>query len=135
MTAVPAGDLLVRRAGRVVTNAGPPIAGPVAVGIRGGVLAWVGPDATVPRALTDAPELDAAGACVIPGFVDPHTHAVWAGSRREEFVARLDGTRYDGGGIAGTVAATAGRRPTTSWWTSPPGGCWRWRPTAPPRSS
>jgi imidazolonepropionase len=43
---------------------------------------------------------------VVPGFVDPHTHALWAGSRREEYVARRRGERYDGGGIASTVAAT-----------------------------
>jgi len=103
----PVGDLLVRRAGRVVTNAGPPLDGPATVAVRGGVVAWVGPDEKVPWSVTDAPELDAAGACVIPGFVDPHTHALWAGSRREEFVARLEGARYDGGGIASTVAATA----------------------------
>ena len=103
----PVGDLLVRRAGRVVTNAGRVLDGPAAVGIRGGVVAWVGRDQDVPWAITDAPELDAAGACVVPGFVDPHTHALWAGSRRAEFVARLAGERYDGGGIATTVAATA----------------------------
>jgi imidazolonepropionase len=103
----PAGDLLVRRAGRVVTNAGAPLHGPAAVGIRGGVVAWVGADRDVPRALTDAQELDAEGGCVVPGFVDPHTHLVWAGSRRAEFEARLAGQRYDGGGIATTVAATA----------------------------
>jgi imidazolonepropionase len=103
----PVGDLLVRRAGRVVTQAGPPVAGPAAVSIRGGVVAWVGPDDRVPWTITDAPELDAGGACVVPGFVDPHTHAVWAGSRRREFAARLAGERYDGGGIATTVAATA----------------------------
>ena len=102
----PAGDLLVRRAGRVVTNAGEPIAGPAAVSVRGGVVAWVGPDTKVPWTITDAPELDAGGACVLPGFVDPHTHALWAGSRREEYAARLAGQRYDGGGIASTVAAT-----------------------------
>jgi len=103
----PVGDLLVRRAGRVVTNAGPALDGPAAIGIRGGVVAWVGADRDVPWAITDAPELDAGGACVVPGFVDPHTHLVWAGSRREELVARLAGGRYDGGGIATTVAATA----------------------------
>ncbi|HZB47718.1 MAG TPA: imidazolonepropionase, partial [Mycobacteriales bacterium] len=102
----PVGDLLVRRAGRIVTQAGPPIDGPAAVSIRGGVVAWVGPDDRVPWTITDAPELDAGGACVVPGFVDPHTHALWAGSRREEFAARLAGKRYDGGGIASTVAAT-----------------------------
>jgi imidazolonepropionase len=108
----PAGDLLVRRAGRVVTNAGPPLDGPAAVAVRGGVVAWVGPDDRVPWTITDAPELDAGGACVVPGFVDPHTHLLWAGSRRAEFAARLamptnGGKRYDGGGIATTVAATA----------------------------
>ena len=103
----PVGDLLVRRAGRVVTNAGPPVDGPAAVAIRAGVVAWVGADRGVPYALTDSPELDAEGACVVPGFVDPHTHLVWAGSRRAEFEARLAGQRYDGGGIATTVAATA----------------------------
>jgi imidazolonepropionase len=104
---LPAADLLVRRAGRVVTNAGAPLDGPAAVAVRGGMVAWMGPDARVPWTITDAPELDAAGGCVVPGFVDPHTHALWAGSRRGEFVARLAGKRYDGGGIASTVAATA----------------------------
>lgn len=102
----PTGDLLIRRAGRVVTNNGEPVAGPAAVSVRNGVVAWIGPDDRVPWTITDAPELDAAGACVIPGFVDPHTHALWAGTRTAEFVARRAGERYDGGGIAATVAAT-----------------------------
>jgi imidazolonepropionase len=102
----PAGDLLVRRAGRVVTNTGPPLDGPAAVAVRNGVVTWIGPDDRVPWTITDAPELDAGGACVLPGFVDPHTHALWAGSRREEFTARLAGESYTGGGIATTVAAT-----------------------------
>ena len=55
--------------------------------------------------------LDAAGGCVIPGFVDPHTHPVWAGSREEEFNRRLRGESYmdiarSGGGINATVQAT-----------------------------
>jgi imidazolonepropionase len=102
----PTGDLLVRRAGRVVTNHGAPVDGPAAVSVRNGVVAWVGPDDRVPWTITDAPELDAAGACVLPGFVDPHTHALWAGDRRDEYVARRAGEPYDGGGIASTVAAT-----------------------------
>ena len=42
----------------------------------------------------------------MPGFVDTHAHLVFAGDRSAEFAARMAGERYDGGGIAGTVAAT-----------------------------
>jgi imidazolonepropionase len=99
-------DLTVRRIGRLLTMAGEPVAGAAAV-VRDGRVAWTGPDHDLPP---DAPEeqLDAAGACVVPGFVDAHTHLLFAGVRREEFVARLAGTSYDGGGIRTTVAATAG---------------------------
>jgi imidazolonepropionase len=98
-------DLTVRRAGRLLTMAGEPLAD-AAVVVRGGRVAWTGPDRDLPP---DAPEqtLDADGACVVPGFVDAHTHLLFAGVRREEFVARLAGTSYDGGGIRTTVAATA----------------------------
>ncbi len=50
--------------------------------------------------------LDAAGRCVIPGFVDSHTHLVFAGDRAEEFVARMAGSPYEAGGIRVTVDAT-----------------------------
>ena len=64
---------------------------------------WVGPDAEAP----DADEsLDVAGAAVIPGFVDSHTHLVFAGERSDEFEARMAGQHYDGGGIGRTVEAT-----------------------------
>src|SRR5687768_14820248 len=61
--------------------------------------------------LPDAERLDGRGGTVIPGFVDPHTHLPWAGSREEEFAARLAGRTYQeiaaaGGGILSTVAAT-----------------------------
>jgi imidazolonepropionase len=66
---------------------------------------WVGPNGQAP----DADEsLDAEGAAVIPGFVDSHTHLIFAGERSDEFEARMAGQRYDGGGIARTVAATRG---------------------------
>jgi imidazolonepropionase len=64
---------------------------------------WVGTSAEAP----DADEaIDARGAAVIPGFVDSHTHLVFAGERSDEFEARMAGRRYDGGGIARTVAST-----------------------------
>ncbi len=50
--------------------------------------------------------IDAAGRCVIPGFVDSHTHLVFAGDRADEFVARMAGRPYAAGGIAVTVGAT-----------------------------
>jgi imidazolonepropionase len=50
--------------------------------------------------------LDATGRCVIPGFVDSHTHLVFAGDRSEEFVARMAGAPYAAGGIRATVAST-----------------------------
>ncbi len=50
--------------------------------------------------------VDAAGRCVLPGFVDSHSHLVFAGDRAEEFTARMAGTPYDGGGIRVTTEAT-----------------------------
>lgn len=98
-------DLVVRHAGRLLTMAGKPLAD-AAVVVRDGVVAWTGPDAALPAGTRDAPELDAGGACVVPGFVDPHTHLVWAGSRRDDLVGRLAGEAYTPGGIHSTVAAT-----------------------------
>jgi imidazolonepropionase len=64
---------------------------------------WVGSNADAP----DADErIDAGDCAVIPGFVDSHTHLVFAGERSDEFEARMAGQRYDGGGIARSVAAT-----------------------------
>lgn len=98
-------DLLVRDIGRLLTMVGEPIVD-AAIVIRDGRVEWVGAERDLAATDDELPELDAAGACVLPGFVDAHTHAVWAGTRRDEFTARLTGERYDGGGIATTVAAT-----------------------------
>jgi imidazolonepropionase len=69
---------------------------------------WVGATTSAP----DADELiDVDGAAVVPGFVDSHTHLVFAGERSAEFEARLSGERYDGGGILATVDET--RRATS----------------------
>lgn len=50
--------------------------------------------------------LDADGRCVLPGFVDSHTHLIFAGERSEEFAARMAGADYAPGGIRTTVAST-----------------------------
>jgi len=50
--------------------------------------------------------IDAAGRCVLPGFVDSHSHIVFAGDRSDEFAARMAGGSYAAGGIRATVAAT-----------------------------
>jgi imidazolonepropionase len=99
--------LLLRGIGRLVPISSEPIesAGLVAVD---GVVRWIGRErdlvtANVPRS---ASVFDAGGRCVVPGFVDPHTHLAFGGARREDFAARLSGVPYDGGGIATTVAAT-----------------------------
>lgn len=94
--------------GELVTNdpARPGLLGLVhdaAVVVAGGRVAWVGE-------ATRAPEADRRigleGRAVLPGFVDSHTHAVFAGDRSAEFAARMAGERYTGGGIASTVEGT-----------------------------
>lgn len=74
-----------------------------AVILDGDRISWIG-RATAAPAADDA--VDLGGAAVIPGFVDSHTHPVFAGERSDEFDARLTGQRYDGGGIRRTMAAT-----------------------------
>jgi imidazolonepropionase len=76
-----------------------------------GTLAWLGPAAAAPAA---DERVDVAGRAVIPGFVDSHTHLVFAGDRASEFEARMSGVRYDGGGIMTTVAATAAASESTA---------------------
>ncbi|HEV2851440.1 MAG TPA: imidazolonepropionase [Thermoanaerobaculia bacterium] len=81
---------------------------------RDGRIAFVGDPEERRRLFGDlhgAERLDGRGGTLIPGFVDPHTHLPWAGSREEEFAARLAGKTYQeiaaaGGGILSTVAAT-----------------------------
>ncbi|WP_410572118.1 imidazolonepropionase [Amycolatopsis sp. cmx-4-61] len=66
-------------------------------------VAWVGPAASAP----DADErVDVEGRAVLPGWVDSHTHLVFAGDRTAEFEARMAGKPYTAGGIATTVEAT-----------------------------
>lgn len=74
-----------------------------AVVVDGDQIAWVGESVGAPVADR---RVDAAGQAVLPGFVDSHSHLVFAGDRSAEFAARMAGTPYDGGGIAATVRAT-----------------------------
>lgn len=99
------GDLLVTGISRLLTMADG-VHTDAAVWVRNGRVAYAGPRRGLVLEGPLPAELDVAGAAVVPGFVDAHTHLVYAGVRREEFLARLAGQRYDGGGIAATVAAT-----------------------------
>ncbi|MEB2313470.1 MAG: imidazolonepropionase [Sorangiineae bacterium] len=119
-----AADLLLTGAAEVVTCAGSgPARGPAqgalgvlsrgAIAIGGGKILGVGDEHAL-RAEFHAEStrvLDAEGGVVLPGFVDPHTHLVFAGDRAAEWEARLAGTSYlellaRGGGIMSTVRAT-----------------------------
>ena len=73
--------------------------------IEYGVVAWAGPDADAPTHHIKR-KLDAKGRAVIPGFVDSHTHMIFAGDRSKEFRARMLGETYTAGGIAHTVEKT-----------------------------
>ncbi|MBH0098225.1 imidazolonepropionase [Salinibacterium sp. NSLL150] len=66
-----------------------------------GRVAWWGASADAPAADR---RVDAAGRCVLPGFVDSHSHILFAGDRSDEFEARMAGRRYEAGGIRRTVA-------------------------------
>ena len=80
----------------------------------GSTIVYAGPEDDCRRAVEltgDARTIDAEGGSVVPGFVDPHTHVVFAGDRRHELHRRLAGASYgdiaaSGGGILATVAAT-----------------------------
>ena len=118
-------DFLIHNTCEVLTCAGPaPRLGPrqadarpitrAAVASYQGKIVFVGFESLISREVEltdDALVLDARGGAVVPGFVDPHTHVVFAGDRRAELRRRLTGASYAeiaaaGGGILGTVIAT-----------------------------
>lgn len=82
-----------------------------AVLVRGEKITAIGPTPDLLHKYPDETQVDASGMVVMPGFVDPHTHVVWAGDRAAEFEMRLQGKSYleimnAGGGIVSTVKAT-----------------------------
>jgi imidazolonepropionase len=118
-------DLLIHSADRLYTCHGPaPRRGAAqrdaglledaAIASSRGVIVAIGPTAEIRgkvRLSTQATVLDASGSTLVPGFVDPHTHLVFGGDRRDELQRRLAGATYaeiaaEGGGIVKTVRAT-----------------------------
>ncbi len=82
-----------------------------AILVRDEMIVAVGSTDELRSAYKDEPTLDASGCVVMPGFVDPHTHLIWAGDRAREFEMRLEGAKYldilaAGGGILSTVKNT-----------------------------
>lgn len=95
---------LLTEIGELTTNdPDRPLLTDAAVVVEGSRIAWVGSAADAPAA---DHQLDAGGRAVIPGFVDSHSHLVFAGDRAAEFAARMAGETYAAGGIRTTVAAT-----------------------------
>ncbi len=113
--------MLIHSASQVLTISGGPQRGRElgqlniipqgAVLIQDGEIVAVGESDELLVSYPDEPRLDAGGRVLMPGFVDPHTHAVWAGDRALEFEMRIAGKSYmeimeAGGGIISTVSAT-----------------------------
>lgn len=103
LVAVPAGPVRGGEMDRV------PVIREAALVIEGERIAWIGERANAPRGEYEH-RIDARGGAVVPGFVDCHTHLVFAGSREGEFVQRIRGKTYleileAGGGIHVTVEA------------------------------
>lgn len=101
-------DLFLTGIGHLTTNRGPAIED-AAVAVEDGVVVFAGPEGDAPS--QTGQRIDCAGRAVMPGFVDAHTHLVFAGDRSDEFARRLAGESYkdiasSGGGILSTVAAT-----------------------------
>ncbi len=118
--------MLIHSANQLITMTGGPQRGKAlgdlgliedgAVVIQGDRIVAVGTTDELKAAYPHEPKLDVSGRVVLPGFVDPHTHLVWAGDRAGEFEQRLQGKSYleiqaAGGGIVSTVRATRAAAP------------------------
>ena len=113
--------MLIHSASQLLTLAGGPQRGNQlgtlgiiqngAVLVRNGLIVETGPSELLLKKYPDESRLDAGNQVVMPGFVDPHTHLIFAGDRAREFEMRLQGMTYmqilaAGGGILSTVTAT-----------------------------
>jgi imidazolonepropionase len=81
-----------------------------AIAISSGVIVWTGKESEWKGEAETI--VQAGGRAVVPGLIDPHTHAVWAGDRLADFEARTSGSTYEeilaaGGGIRSTIRSTA----------------------------
>lgn len=79
----------------VITNA--------AITVTDGIVSWVGQSSDADSSI---PKTDVCGRALIPGFVDSHSHLMFAGDRSQEFAARMAGVPYSAGGIKVTTSAT-----------------------------
>lgn len=116
------GNIYIHNIGQLVTMAGAPrrgaemrniglVEGPAVLIIEDGIVTYAGAQADAPSMPSGMECIDAQGGCVLPGFVDSHTHLVFGGFREDEFQWRLAGESYmsimeRGGGIASTTKAT-----------------------------
>lgn len=113
--------MLIHSSSQLLTLAGGPQRGHVlgslgiiehgAVIVRDEKIVAVGTTDELKTAYPNEPTLDASGCVLMPGFVDPHTHLIWAGDRANEFEMKMAGAKYldilaAGGGIISTVHAT-----------------------------
>ena len=110
-------DLLIRNV-RVVTcvDDACSVSSPAFVTVSGGFIVGMGPIGTLDPGIPVHEELDAEGALLTPGFIDCHTHLVYAGDRAQEFEMRQRGVSYEeiaraGGGILSTVHHTREANP------------------------
>lgn len=118
--------MLIHSANQILTLSGGPQRGATlgdldviengAMAMEEGLIVAVGPSDELRQRFSHLPPWDARGRVVLPGFVDPHTHVIWAGDRAAEFELRLEGKTYleilaAGGGILATVNATRAAAP------------------------
>jgi imidazolonepropionase len=100
-------SLVIDNIGSLVTNDPELGEGPLGI-VRDAALVMAGErvEAVEPAGGAADARMDAGGRCVIPGFVDSHTHLVFAGDRAAEFAARMAGAPYEASGIRVTTEAT-----------------------------